>query len=102
MDDKRKRAIEAGQILNSPVFSEALGRIAGNAYETWRNAKTTQEREEAWYVQRAVQILQTELFNELQCAAVNAGGKDETLNEAVEAAKEKITNGRSRKRKPAN
>lgn len=99
--DERKRAIEAGQILNSPVFAEALDSISAHAYESWKNAKTTGEREEAWYTQRAVQVLQKEIFNVLQCAAVNAGGKDETLNEAVESAKEKITNGRSRKCKPA-
>ena len=100
--DERKRAIEAGQILNSPVFAEALENMSRNAYDAWRNAKSTQEREEAWFTQRAVQVLQKEIFNVLQCAAVNAGGKDEVLNEAVESAKEKLTNGRSRKRKSAN
>ena len=99
--DERKRAIEAGQILNSPVFNEAIDSIVGHAFEQWQNAKTTPEREEAWYIQRAVQILKREIFNVLQCAAVREGGKDEVLNEAVEAAKEKVSNGRSRKRKPS-
>jgi hypothetical protein len=75
MDEKRKKALDAAAILNSPVFADAVESIKGRAVEMWQTAKTTQEREEAWYLQRAVAVVQRELFNTLQCAAVNAGGK---------------------------
>lgn len=97
MDEKRKKALDAAAILNSPVFADAVESIKGRAVEMWQAAKTTQEREEAWYLQRAVAVVQRELFNTLQCAAVNAGGKDNLLNTELEKAKES-KNGRSRKR----
>lgn len=96
MEEKRKRALDAAAILNSPVFAEAVESIKGRAVEMWQTAKTTQEREEAWYLQRAVAVVQRELFNTLQCAAVNAGGKDETLNAELAKVKEKRNGGRKR------
>lgn len=98
MDEQRKRAIEAGNILNSAVFTETMDAMVDVAIEMWQAAKTPQEREEAWYMQRAVSIVKKQLFDMLQCAAVNAGGKDKIVNEAVKAAKEKLTNGRRTKR----
>jgi len=95
-NDERKRALEAAHILNSKVFAEAIEGIQGRAVEMWRNGKTAQEREEAWHIQRAAALLQREIFNVLQCAAVNAGGKDEVLNEEVSKAKEKANGRRSR------
>ena len=97
-NDERKRALEAAQILKSSVFQDATDGIIARSVEAWRNAKTAQEREEAWHLQRAVAILQREIFNVLQCAAVNASGKDEVLNEAISDVKEKV-NGRRNGRK---
>ena len=96
MDEKRKRALDAAAILNSPVFAEAVESIKGRAVEMWQAAKTTQEREEAWHLQRAVAVFYKELFNILQCAAVNAQGKDEVLNVELEKVKEKRNGGRKR------
>ena len=96
MDEKRKKALDAAAILNSPVFAEAVESIKGRAVEMWQAAKTTQEREEAWYMQRAVVMVQRELFNTLQCAAVNAQGKDTLLNTELEKVKEKRNGGRKR------
>jgi len=96
MDEKRKKALDAAAILNSPVFGEAVDGIQGRAVEMWKAAKTAQEREEAWYLQRAVEVLRREIFNVLQCAAVNAGGKDETLNAELSKAKEKANGRRKR------
>ena len=96
MDEKRKKALDAAAILNSPVFAEAVESIKGRAVEAWQAAKTTQEREEAWYMQRAVAVIYKELFNVLQCAAVNAGGKDEALNTELAKVKEKRNGGRKR------
>ena len=95
MDEKRKKALDAAAILNSPVFADAMDGIQGRAVDMWKAAKTPQEREEAWHLQRAVEVLRRELFNTLQCAAVNAGGKDETLNAELAKVKEK-RNGRKR------
>ena len=95
MDEKRKRALDAAAILNSPVFAEAVESIKGRAVEMWQAAKTTQEREEAWHLQRACAVFYKEIYNILQCAAVNAGGKDETLNTELAKVKEK-RNGRKR------
>ena len=95
-DDERKRALEAAHILNSAVFTDAIEAIHRRAVEMWRNGKTAQEREEAWYLQRSAALLHRELFNTIQCAAVNAGGKDELLNEEVSRAKEKANGRRSR------
>ena len=83
MNDQRKKALDAAMILNSPVFADAVDGIQGRAVEMWKAAKTAQEREEAWYLQRAIAVLQREIFNVLQCAAVNAGGKDEVINAEV-------------------
>ena len=96
MDEKRKRALDAAAILNSPVFADAVESIKGRAVEMWQAAKTTQEREEAWHLQRAVAVVYKELFNILQCAAVNAQGKDELLNAELEKVKEKRNGGRKR------
>ena len=95
MDEKRKKALDAAAILNSPVFADAVESIKGRAVEMWQAAKTTQEREEAWYMQRACAVFYKEIYNILQCAAVNAGGKDETLNAELAKVKEK-RNGRKR------
>ena len=95
MDEKRKKALDAAAILNSPVFAEAVESIKGRAVEMWQAAKTTQEREEAWYLQRAVAVVYKELYNVLNCAAVNAQGKDEVLNAELSKVKEK-RNGRKR------
>ena len=96
MDEKRKRALDAAAILNSPVFADAVESIKGRAVEMWQAAKTTQEREEAWYLQRAVAVVYKELYNVLNCAAVNAQGKDEVLNAELEKVKEKRNGGRKR------
>ena len=96
MDEKRKKALDAAAILNSPVFADAVESIKGRAVEMWQAAKTPQEREEAWYLQRAVAVLYKEIFNILQCAAVNAGGKDEALNTELAKVKEKRNGGRKR------
>ena len=95
MDEKRKNALDAAAILNSPVFADAVESIKGRAVEMWQAAKTTQEREEAWHLQRACAVFYKEIYNILQCAAVNAGGKDETLNTELAKVKEK-RNGRKR------
>lgn len=96
MNDQRKKALDAAMILNSPVFADAVDGIQGRAVEMWKAAKTAQEREEAWYLQRAIAVLQREIFNVLQCAAVNAGGKDEIINAEVEKVKEKVNGRRKR------
>jgi hypothetical protein len=96
MDEKRKKALDAAAILNSPVFADAVESIKGRAVEMWQAAKTPQEREEAWHLQRAVAVLYKEIFNILQCAAVNAGGKDEALNTELAKVKEKRNGGRKR------
>jgi hypothetical protein len=96
MNDQRKKALDAAMILNSPVFADAVDGIQGRAVEMWKAAKTAQEREEAWYLQRAIAVLQREIFNVLQCAAVNAGGKDEVINAEVEKVKEKVNGRRKR------
>lgn len=98
MDEQRKRALDAGMILNAPIFAETMDALVDRAVEAWRAAKTPAEREEAWFLQRAVSLVKKELFNVLQCAAVRAEGKDKIVNEQVEKAKEKLTNGRTRKR----
>lgn len=95
MDEKRKRALDAAAILNSPVFAEAVDSIKGRAVEMWQAAKTPQEREEAWYLQRACAVFYKEIYNILNCAAVNAQGKDEVLNAELAKVKEK-RNGRKR------
>ena len=96
MDEKRRRALDAAAILNAPVFTETLEDIQRRAVDAWRGAKTTQEREEAWYLQRAVHTIQREIFNVLQCAAVNAGGKDEVLNTELNKVKERVNGRRKR------
>lgn len=96
MDEQRKKALDAAAVLNSPVFAETMSAIEDRAVRAWRSGKTTQEREEAWYLQRAVDVLRRELFNILQCAAVNAGGKDEALNSELSKIKEKANGRRKR------
>ena len=96
MDEKRKKALDAAAILNSPVFADAVESIKGRAVEMWQAAKTPQEREEAWHLQRACAVFYKEIFNILQCAAVNAQGKDELLNAELNKAKEKRNGGRKR------
>jgi len=95
-DDQRKKALDAAAVLNSPVFTETMSSIEDRAVKAWRAGKTTQEREEAWYLQRAADVLRRELFNILQCAAVNAGGKDEALNSELTKVKEKANGRRKR------
>ena len=96
MDDQRKKALDAAAILNSRVFAETMDGIEDRAVKMWKAGKTQQEREEAWYMQRAVTVLRRELTNILQCAAVNAGGTDEALNAELTKVKEKANGRRKR------
>ena len=89
MDEKKQKALEAASILNSAVFTEALGRLDERCVTRWRTAKTAEEREQAWHAQRAVAALRKELFDRLQDAAIDAGGKDAELNASLKKAKEK-------------
>ena len=88
-DDKKQKALEAGRILNSAVFGEALDRMDERCVTRWRAAKTADEREQCWHAQRAIAALRKELFDRLQDAAVDAGGKDKELNAALTEAKKK-------------
>ena len=88
-DVKKQKALEAGRILNSAVFGESLDRMDERCVTRWRTAKTADEREQAWHAQRAIAALRKELFDRLQDAAIDAGGKDTELNASLKKAKEK-------------
>ena len=82
-------ALEAARILQSRVFCKAFERLDARYVKAWRMSTDSVKREDWWQMQRALFAVKKELFDELQCAALCAQGKDEVLNAALEAAKEK-------------
>lgn len=91
--EERMEALEAGRILQSSVFSRAFERLDELYVQAWRSSSDSAEREKWWYMQRVLADVKKELFEFLQCAAIKNRGKDETLNAALNAVKEK-KNGR--------
>ena len=91
--EERMEALEAGRILQSTVFIRAFDTLDARYVQAWRTSTDNVKREDWWYKQRALSEVKKELFDILQCAAVNEHGKDETLNAALNAVKEKL-NGR--------
>lgn len=92
--EERMEALEAGRILQSPVFLRVFDTLDARYVQAWRASSDSVKREDWWHMQRALVEVKKELFDILQCAAVNEYGKDETLNAAVKAVKEKL-NGKS-------
>ena len=91
--EERIDALEAGRILQSAVFLRAFDTLDARYVQAWRASTDNVKREDWWYKQRALAEVKKELFDTLQCAALQNGGKDETLNAALNAVKEK-RNGR--------
>ena len=92
--EERMEALEAGRILQSPVFLRVFDTLDARYVQAWRASSESVKRDDWWNMQRALAEVKKELFDILQCAAVNEYGKDETLNAAVKAVKEKL-NGKS-------
>lgn len=91
--EERMEALEAGRILQSSVFLRSFDTLDARYVRSWRASSDAKEREEWWYMQRVLADVKKELFEVLQCAAIKNHGKDETLNAALNAVKEK-KNGR--------
>ena len=91
--EERIEALEAGRILQSPVFHRVFDTLDARYVQAWRACADSVKRDDWWNMQRALAEVKKELFDILQCAAVNEHGKDETLNAALNAVKEK-RNGR--------
>lgn len=91
--EERIEALEAGRILQSAVFLRAFDDLDARYVQAWRASSDEVKREYWWHMQRALAEVKKELFDTLQCAALQNSGKDEVLNAAVKAVKEK-RNGR--------
>ena len=91
--EERIEALEAGRILQSSVFLRVFDTLDARYVQAWRACADSVKRDDWWNMQRALAEVKKELFDELQCAALKGQGKDETLNEALNAVKEKL-NGR--------
>lgn len=91
--EERMEALEAGRILQSSVFLRVFDTLDARYVQAWRASSDSVKRDDWWHMQRALAEVKKELFDTLQCAALQNGGKDETLNAAVKAVKEK-RNGR--------
>ena len=91
--EERMEALEAGRILQSSVFLRAFDALDARYVQAWRASSDATKREDWWHMQRALADVKKEIFDTLQCAALQNGGKDETLNAALNAVKEKL-NGR--------
>ena len=91
--EERIGALEAGRILQSAVFLRAFDDLDARYVQAWRASSDEVKREYWWHMQRALAEVKKELFDTLQCAALQNSGKDEVLNAAVKAVKEK-RNGR--------
>lgn len=88
--EERMDALEAARILQSRVFCEAFERLDERYVKAWRISTDSVKREDWWYMQWALAAVKKELFDELQCAALEEKGKDEVLNAALSAAKDGI------------
>ena len=86
--EERERALEAGRILNSSLFREVFEKLDKRYVSAWRNSTLKDSREEWWMMQFVLGQVKNELFSELQCAALKMNGKDETVNAALNAAKD--------------
>ena len=85
--EEHMKAMEAGRILQSPVFREVFERLDNRYVAAWRGSTDAVNREDWWQKQRALAEVKKELFEILQCAALKQQGKDEGLNAALKAAK---------------
>ena len=91
--EERMEALEAGRILQSEVFLRAFDTLDARYLQAWRACADSVKRDDWWHMQRALEEVKKELFDTLQCAALQNNGKDETLNAAVKSVKER-RNGR--------
>ena len=91
--EERMEALEAGRILQSEVFLRAFDTLDARYLQAWRACADSVKRDDWWHMQRALAEVKKELFDTLQCAALQNNGKDETLNAAVKSVKER-RNGR--------
>lgn len=90
MSEKRDIALEAGMILNSPLFNDVFDELDAKYVQAWRNSTNALNREDWWYLQRALAAVRGELMEKLKCAAVSKSGKDDSqIQAAYRAAKEK-------------
>lgn len=90
MTDKREIALEAGRILNSPLFNSIFDELDRKYVLAWRNSGDAANREDWWQKQRALAAVHAELLEKLKCAAVSKTGKDDNqIQAAFKTAKEK-------------
>lgn len=90
MTDKREIALEAGRILNSPLFNSVFDELDRKYVLAWRNSGDAVNREDLWQKQRALAAVRAEMLEKLKCAAVSKTGKDDNqIQAAFKTAKEK-------------
>lgn len=82
MSDKREIALEAGRIINSPLFNSIFEELDSKYVKAWRNSADSIAREDWWHKQNALAAVRAELFDKLKCAAVFKTGKDDSQIQA--------------------
>ena len=84
--EERLRAVHAAQLLQDELLGEVFQALDARYVGAWRASRSVEEREQAFYRQRACAEVRAELFKMIQYAAVNEHGSDEVLNAALTAA----------------
>lgn len=82
MSEKREKALEAGRIINSPLFNSIFDELDKKYVQAWRNSADSATREDWWHKQHALAAVRGELFDILKCAAVFKTGKDDNQIQA--------------------
>lgn len=67
--ERRRRAEQAAQILQSEVFNDALASIEDDLCAQWRGCGDMQERETLWQALQASRRLRAAILRELEDAA---------------------------------
>ncbi len=87
--EEREMALEAGRILSSPAFREAIEKLDAEYVNVWRTSTDAGVRDAAWMKQRVLFEIQKNLLKYLECAALRERGKDVQINAALAAVKRK-------------
>ena len=68
LTEERDRGSKALQILNNPLFVEALNTIRSSYFDAWRNSGSadSREREHYWFLFNAVDEFEGHLTNVLK------------------------------------
>lgn len=87
-EEQKRKALEAGFILSSEVFREVFASLDARYVKAWRVSGSQADRDDSWFMQRALAEVKKQLLSLLHDADVATKGKDKNIRAALKAAKQ--------------